>query len=187
MQQLLQADRHLFKLINSVWHHPFLDAVLPLIRNQYLWMPFYLFMVLYVLINYKKTGWVWVIFMLSLATLTNFISSDLIKENVYRLRPCNDPSMADGLRFLIAYRPKSSSFTSSHAANHLGLAAFFFYTLRQHMGKKAALFFAWAFIIMYAQIYVGVHYPLDVIFGGLVGFLFGYLSARSFNKNYSLV
>jgi membrane-associated phospholipid phosphatase len=187
MHQLLESDRQLFKLINSTWHHPILDATMPLLRHQLLWTPFYLFMILYVLINYKKTGWWWVIFAACLATLTNFISSDLIKENIFRLRPCNDPSMANELRFLVSYRPKSSSFTSSHATNHFGLAAFLFYTLRKHIGNKAWVFFAWAGIIIYSQVYVGVHYPLDVIFGGLVGFLFGYLSARSFNKNYSLV
>ncbi len=187
MHQILQLDRSLFKLINGQWHHPFLDAVLPLIRNQYLWTPFYLFMVLYAVINFKKTGWWWVIFVACLATLTDFVSSELIKENIFRLRPCNDPAMADGLRFLVAYRPQSSSFTSSHATNHFGLAAFMYFTLKNHIGKKAWLFFAWAGIIIYAQVYVGVHYPVDVIFGALVGFLFGYLSARSFNKNYYLV
>ncbi len=186
MNRLLELDKQLFKLINNDWHHPFLDATLPIIRNQHLWTPFYLFMCLFAIINYKKAGGWWVLSFICVVTLTNFISSDLIKENVYRLRPCNDPSMADGLRFLVAYRPQSSSFTSSHAANHFGLAAFMFYSLRPYIGKISWLFFAWAFIIVYAQIYVGVHYPLDVIFGGLVGFLFGYLAAKSFNKNHSL-
>jgi undecaprenyl-diphosphatase len=49
------------------------------------------------------------------------------------------------------------------------------------------LFFFWAFIIVYAQVYVGVHYPIDIICGGLIGFVFGYLSARSYNNNYGLV
>lgn len=186
MNSLLELDKQLFKLLNNEWHHPFLDAVMPLIRNQHLWTPLYLFMCLFAVINYKKAGAWWVLFFIALVTLTNFISSDLIKENIHRLRPCNDPLMADGLRFLVAYRPQSSSFTSSHAANHFGLATFMFYTLHQYFPKVSWLFFAWAFIIIYAQIYVGVHYPLDVIFGGLVGFLFGYLSAKSFNKNYSL-
>ncbi len=187
MHQLLESDRHLFKLINSEWHNAILDALLPLIRHQLYWAPFYLFMILFMVINYKKNGYWWVVFVICLAALTNVISSDLIKENIYRLRPCNDPTMADGLRFLLSYRPQSSSFTSSHATNHFGMAAFMFYTLRNQIGKTAWIFFIWAGLISYAQIYVGVHYPLDVIFGGLVGFLFGYLSARSFNKIYSLV
>lgn len=186
MQQLLQTDRYLFRLINSEWHNSFLDATLPLIRNQYLWFPFYLFMALFVMVNFKKNAFLWIIFVAALATLTDFVSSDLIKENVFRLRPCNDPEMANNLRFLVGYRPQSSSFTSSHATNHFGMATFFYFTLKKKIGNRAWGFFAWAFIIIYAQVYVGVHYPLDVIAGALVGFLFGYLPARAFNKNFPL-
>ncbi len=187
MQQLLEADKYLFRLINSSWNSAFLDATLPLIRNQHLWTPFYLFMLLFILINFKKTGWWWLIMAACVATLTNFVSSDIIKPSIFRVRPCNDPSLAEGFRFLVAYCPRSSSFTSSHAANHFGLAAFLYHTLKDHVGPKALLLFAWAGIIIYAQVYVGVHYPIDVIFGGLVGYLFGYLAARSYNRNYSLV
>ncbi len=187
MQQVLELDKHLFTIINSKWHSNFLDATLPLLRHAMVWAPFYLFMILFGLINFKKTGVWWVLFAAGTVALTNIISSDFIKENIFRLRPCNDPEMAANLRFLLSYKPQSSSFTSSHAANHFGLAAFFFFTLSPKIGKWAWLFFAWATIVIYAQVYVGVHYPLDVICGGLVGFLFGYLSARSFNKNYSLV
>ena len=187
MQKLLELDKRLFIIINSKWHNSFLDATMPITRHAMVWAPFYLFMILFVLINFKKTGILWVLFAAGTVALTNIISSDLIKENIIRLRPCNDPDMASGLRFLLSYRPQSSSFTSSHATNHFGLAAFFFFTLIPHIGKCAWLFFVWAALVIYAQVYVGVHYPLDVICGGLVGFLFGYLSSRSFNKNYSLV
>ncbi|MBC7934910.1 MAG: phosphatase PAP2 family protein [Rhizobacter sp.] len=187
MHPLIEFDRHLFTLINSKWNNGLFDAVMPYVRNQYLWGPLYLFMLVWILFNFKKnTGW-WLFFFAGTAVLTNFISSDLIKENIYRIRPCNDPTMADTVRFLVSYHPKSSSFTSSHATNHFGLAAFFYYTLKNYIGKWGWLFFAWAGIIIYAQVYVGVHFPLDVVCGGLIGFLFGYLSANSFNKNYSLV
>ena len=187
MEHLLELDKKLFTLINSKWNNTVLDGCLPLLRHQIIWGPFYLFMLLFIVVNYKKTGIWWVLFAAATAGLTNIISSDFIKENIIRLRPCNDPDMAANLRFLVSYRPQSSSFTSSHAANHFGLATFFFFTLKKHIGNTAWVFIAWAFLIIYAQVYVGVHYPLDVIAGGLVGLLFGYLSAKSFNKNYSLV
>ena len=187
MERLLELDKKFFVLINAKWSSPVLDNSLPLLRHQMIWGPFYLFMLLLVLFNFRKTGIWWVLFAAATAGLTNIVSSDFIKENIMRLRPCNDPDMAANLRFLVSYRPQSSSFTSSHAANHFGLATFFFFTLKKHIGNTAWVFFAWAFIIVYAQVYVGVHYPLDVIAGGLVGLLFGYLSAKSFNKNYSLV
>ncbi|RYD83403.1 MAG: phosphatase PAP2 family protein [Sphingobacteriales bacterium] len=187
MQQLIELDKYLFTVINSKWSNGFFDATLPYIRNQYTWGPLYLFLIVLVLFNFKKNAGWWILFFVGTAVLTNFVSADLIKENVMRLRPCHDPEMAENVRFLLSYKPKSSSFTSSHATNHFGLAAFFYYTLKNYIGKWGLLFFAWAAIIIYAQVYVGVHYPFDVVCGALIGFILGYLSASSFNKNYSLV
>ncbi|HRD57610.1 MAG TPA: phosphatase PAP2 family protein [Ferruginibacter sp.] len=187
MQSLLELDKAIFTLINNRWSNGFFDAMLPLIRNQYTWFPFYLFLMAFAVVNYKKKAWWWILFAVGTAIISNYISSDLIKGNIYRLRPCNDPAMADTVRFLVGYRPRSSSFTSSHATNHFALAAFLYYTLKQHLGNGWHLLFAWAGIICYSQVYVGVHYPLDVIAGGLIGFIFGYLCAKLYNKNYSLV
>ena len=119
--------------------------------------------------------------------LCDFVSSKIIKENIMHIRPCNDPAIAGWVHVLVGYRPQSSGFTSSHATNHFGMAMFIFFTLRTHFKKWPALLFLWAFSISFAQVYVGVHYPLDVICGGLIGILIGYLSGKSFNKNYGLV
>ncbi len=187
MESLIDLDKYWFKVINSQWNNSFFDLVLPYIRNQFTWGPLYIFLVVFVLVNFKKNAGWWILFFIGTAVLSDFVSSDLIKKNVLRLRPCNDPDMADQLRFLVGYRPKSSSFTSSHATNHFAAAAFLYYTLKNHIGKWAWLFFAWAFVIVYAQIYVGVHYPIDVICGGIIGFILGYLTSKSFNRTYSLV
>ena len=186
MQQLLTLDRHLFRLINSRWANPFFDWLMPCLRNSVAWVPLYLFLLLFVLMNYKKTGWWWFIFAASTVILTDFISSTIIKENVWRLRPCNDPEYANWINILVGYRPRSSSFTSSHAANHFGMAIFFYTTFRKNFDQWPLLFFIWAFGISYAQVYVGVHYPLDIFCGALIGILIGYLSGRSFKRNYGL-
>ncbi len=186
MQKLLELDKEFFFLINYKWSNSFFDAIFPLVRNQYLWVPLYFFLFVLAIVNFKKDWWKWVLFAAVLATITNWVSSDLIKENIFRLRPSSDPEMAGKMHFLLNYRPRSSSFTSSHATNHFGLAAFFYYTLKPYIGKWGWLFFAWAGIIIFAQVYVGVHYPLDVIAGAAIGFLFGYLCAIIFNKYYPL-
>lgn len=186
MDYLAEADRFLFKLINSRWNNSVFDALAPFIRNSMTWVPLYLFLILLVFSNYRHNRWWWLAFAAGTAILTNFISSDLIKENVMRLRPCNDPEMAGSIRFLLNYRPQSSSFTSSHATNHFGIAMFLHCTLGRLMGKWTLLFFAWALVIVYAQVYVGVHYPFDVLAGALIGSVLGYLSARSYEKQYGL-
>lgn len=128
----------------------------------------------------------WACFAAVTVIVSNYISSDIIKENFFRLRPCNNNNLVPPARLLLGYKPLNSSFVSSHASNHFAMAVFFYKTLKGHIGKWAWLFFAWAIIIVYAQVYVGVHYPLDVICGAIVGIVFGYLSAYSFNQKYSL-
>lgn len=186
MNRLIQLDHHLFYLINGKWHNNLFDSVMPVLRAPQLWVPLYLFLLLFILLNFRKNAGWWILFIAGTALLSDFISSDLIKENIFRLRPVNNPYLVPAARSLLNYKPQSSSFTSSHAVNHFSLATFFYFTLKKHIGKWAKLFFLWAGIIIYAQVYVGVHFPLDVICGAMVGILFGYLSSQSFNKNYGL-
>lgn len=187
MNQLLLYDKALFRHINYDWQNHFFDWLMPWMRNANLWYPLYFFLVLFAVINYKKNGWWWVLFCGGAVFLSNVVSSDLLKQNIIRLRPCNDPAIADWVRVLVGYRPQSSSFTSSHAANHFAFAMFWYITLKPLIGKWGILFFIWAFIISLAQVYVGVHYPIDVTCGALIGILIGYLSGKSFNKNFDLV
>jgi len=186
IQQLLSYDHRLFRLINSDWHNPFFTWLMPWMRNQIIWYPMYLFLLVLALVNYKKTGWVWFLFGAATAIATDFISSTIIKDHVWRLRPCNNPDFSSWINILVGYRPQSSSFTSSHAANHFGMATFLYFTLSKKFGKWPLVFFLWASLIAYAQVYVGVHYPADIVAGGLIGMIIGYLSGRSFNKYYGL-
>lgn len=186
MNQLLNFDRHLFKIINNGWSNTFFDWLMPWLRNSTVWVPLYLFLALMVLINFKKTGWWWFVFAAGTVILSDFVSSSLIKTNIIRLRPCNEPDIAGWIHVLVGYRPQSSSFTSSHAANHFSIATFLYISLKKHFNNWPFLFFFWAFGISLAQVYVGVHYPLDIFCGALIGILIGYLSGKSFNKNYGL-
>jgi membrane-associated phospholipid phosphatase len=186
MEQVFYFDRHVLRLINYNWHNNFFDWLMPWLRNSLVWAPLYLFMIVFAVTNFKKNGWWWVLFALCTVTISDLVSSRLIKEHIIRLRPCNDPALADWLRVLVGYRPQSSSFTSSHAANHFALAAFVYTTLKLQFKKWPAAFFFWAFSICYAQVYVGVHYPLDVTAGAVIGILIGYLPGKFFNRNYGL-
>ena len=185
METIFAWDRELLKLINVGTNNPVFDLVMPFLRQASFWLPLYLFLILFGVINYKQTGWWWVLFACLTGMLTNFVSSDIIKENIYRLRPCNDPSLSHWLiNSMGIHTPKSSSFTSSHAANHFGLAMFLFMTLRASIGKWVWLGFVWAGAIVYAQMYVGVHYPLDILGGAIVGVVLGGLMGYLFNRQF---
>ena len=175
-EKVLQADRQLFLLINNRWTNPVLDLILPFSRNAITWIPFYLFLLVFMLLNHKRKLLLWIALAVTTAAATDIISSRLIKENIFRLRPCHDLLLH--VRFLAQYCPQSSSFTSSHAANHFGFSTFIYLTLNRFYGKWVSVIFLWAFLVSYAQVYVGVHYPLDVAGGAVVGMIIGYLTAK---------
>lgn len=185
-QWVLEIDKSLFQKVNGEWHNAFTDAVLPYIREPFFWFPFYLFLFLFVVINFRVRGWMWVLFAICTAWISDFTSSTLIKEAFFRLRPCRDPEMAHSIRFLVNYCPMSSSFVSSHAVNHFAIATFIFVTFRNSISSKWAWIFIWAAAICYAQVYVGVHYPVDVLCGAVVGIILGYISATIYNQSLGL-
>ena len=187
LHQILQWDRELFNKLNGEWTNSFFDAVLPYTRNALVWTPLYLFFVVFAVLNYKRNGLLWVLFGVLAVATSDIISSWGIKELVFRMRPCHDEALVGHVRFLVNYCPQSSGFTSSHASNHFALATFIFITLKDHVNKWLRLIFFWALIVSYAQVYVGVHYPGDVICGSIVGVLIGFAWAKSFSRNFQLI
>jgi membrane-associated phospholipid phosphatase len=181
MHKLLQADKDLFGILNGKWHNSFFDWLMPYLRQSEVWIPLYLFLLVFVLMNVKKSGW-FILVCICTVALTDILSSDVIKDNIFRLRPCRDPDVAQTIRFLVSYCPQSSSFTSSHAANHFGLAVFWVIALKPYVGRWIYISYFWAFIIVYAQIYVGVHFPIDVICGALVGIITGTIMGKLYSK-----
>jgi undecaprenyl-diphosphatase len=134
------------------------------------------------LLNFGKKTWFLLLFVAFCVALTDQVSSHLIKNLVARPRPCNDPFIQSYVRLLLGGCSGGYSFTSSHAANHFGLAMFFYQTLKPVIGKWAKWFFVWAATIAYGQIYVGVHYPLDVLGGTIIGCCLGYMLASFYNR-----
>ncbi|GAC1482260.1 MAG: phosphatase PAP2 family protein [Flavisolibacter sp.] len=181
MHKVLQADKHLFSIINGKWHNSFFDWLMPYVRQSEIWIPLYLFLFFFVLLNLRKCGW-FILFCICTVALTDLISSHLIKSSITRIRPCGDPELVGMVRFLVAYCPQSSSFTSSHAANHFGMAAFVSTALKPLIGPWIYLTYFWAFLIVYAQIYVGVHFPLDVIAGAIIGLVIGVMLGLQYLK-----
>lgn len=172
-----RLDQQAFLKINQDWTNPVLDAVLPYFRDSVFWAPVYLFLLLFITLNWGRKGLWWAIGFLCTIALADMVSSRIFKEGFQRLRPCQDPAFADGVRLLLKNCSPSPSFTSSHAANHFGMATFVSITFYAQWGQRIYLTYLWALFIGYAQVYVGVHYPLDVAGGAAIGTLAGLLSA----------
>jgi membrane-associated phospholipid phosphatase len=183
---LKEADKALFYLINKKLSFTGLDQIMLLLRNQYTWVPLYLFFLLFFYFNCRK--YLLPIVALSLVTfaLTDFTSASLIKPFVGRLRPCHDPTLQFNLNNL-AGCGGIYGMPSSHAANHFGLATFWFSVIKNTIGQKWFWLFVWAFLICYAQVYVGVHFPGDVIVGALLGLTIGTLTSNIFRQRMALI
>ncbi|WP_235298931.1 phosphatase PAP2 family protein [Portibacter marinus] len=168
LMSIIELDQQLFQLINKELINNFMDGLLFFWRNKYLWVPFYLFVVTFLVLNYRKEAY-WLIFFIVLTfALSDFISSSVIKPLVERARPCHEANEHLQPRLLVTCG-SGFSFTSSHAANHFGIAFFLIFTLSKKQKIISLMLFIWAFLVGYAQIYVGVHFPLDILCGALLG------------------
>ena len=166
-------DEAAFLWLNS-FHSEALDPIVLQLTQTITWIPLYL-LVLYQIYRTdpKNTAWILGGVMLTIL-LADQVSSGLMKPYFERLRPCHDPRW-EGMLHLYGRCGGLYGFVSSHAANTFGLATFL--TLKLGKKQKAiAWLFLYALIVSYTRIYLGVHYPLDLFFGAVVGVLAAYFS-----------
>lgn len=190
MEALLSLDESLYMTINSEWHNGLLDMILIPFRHKLFWIPLYLFLLLFISMNYGKIAWVVLLGLFMTIAISDGMSSQLIKKNVKRIRPCHMEKLSPIKRVPCSH---GYSFTSSHATNHFAIGTYLF--LLFAFSKWRWFFLGWAGLIAYAQVYVGVHYPLDVLVGGMLGGLIGlfcyhlydYLLANLGNRSMRLI
>ena len=173
IESIKDWDEKAFLWLNS-FHWDGLDPIVLQLTQTITWVPLYL-LLLYLIYRKdpKNTAWVIGGVMLTIL-LADQVSSGLMKPYFERLRPCHDPQW-EGLLHNYGRCGGLYGFVSSHAANTFGMATFLTLTLRKNQ-KGIYWLFLYALIVSYSRIYLGVHYPLDVILGALVGVLSAYLS-----------
>jgi len=181
LEQLIHIDKEIFIAINQGLSNPVFDWLLPILRNPFTWAPLYLFLIIFLIKHYGKMGILIVICTLINFGVTDGISSHLIKKNVKRVRPCNDIEFKHDVNIRVRCG-SGFSFTSSHATNHFGMAMFLIVLLRRRWKHILWIGLAWAFVISFSQIYVGVHYPFDILCGALLGSLIGFVNGNIFKR-----
>lgn len=173
METILQWDTTLMRWINQGWSNSFLDMLMPAIRNKYFWIPLYIFCISWILFNLTLRRSIYTLVFMAIAIFaSDTISSKLIKYQVQRPRPCHEQKFDPPINLLVSCG-SGYSFPSSHAANHFCLAGFFVTLLGSFMRRWRYLWWCWAALISIAQVYVGLHYPLDIIGGGVLGAIVG--------------
>jgi membrane-associated phospholipid phosphatase len=170
----LEYDIALFSWVQAHTACDFLDALLPFWRDKLFWMPLYLFGVAYFLLNHKRKGFLVLLFLGATVGISDFTSASVVKPMMQRPRPCKYDATAFPHRLLVACG-NGYSFPSSHAANHFAIAVFLSGILYRKRKTLKIVLFLWAFSIAFAQCYVGVHFPLDLFCGALLGSVCGFI------------
>ena len=161
-------DTNIFLLINGI-HAPFFDSFMFLVSEKLVWIPLYI-SVLYVLIRHWKKEAIWLVLALILCiVISDQIASGILKDLVKRLRPSHAEDLKGLVHLVKGYTGGNYGFASSHASNAAGFALLSSLVLKRRIYTYSIL--AWALITGYSRIYLGVHYPSDVLGGFLIGAL----------------
>lgn len=173
IDQLIQWDKELFLVLNS-FHNNAWDLIMYNITNKFFWIPLYALFLFWLIRFYKKDS-IWIMLALILViTLSDQLSVVGFKNVFLRLRPCHDPSL-EGLVHTV--RDKCGGqygFYSSHATNHFALAVYLLFIFKDRFRYFTPLILIWAGVISYSRIYLGVHFPADILAGALMGSLIGF-------------
>ena len=172
MSAIEAIDSRVFLWLNGL-HINWLDTVMVSITEMWPWIPIYILLLYLVFKQYGKRGW-WVVVAVGLTILcSDQLSAHVCKPLFHRLRPCFNPEM-EGLVHLPKGLPGGHyGFVSSHAANTFAVATFLTAVMKRNYRHIGWWLYAWASISSYSRIYVGVHYPGDIIAGAALGVLVG--------------
>lgn len=171
-----ELDQRLLLFLNGL-HLPWLDQTMYWISEKEVWIPFYLLIIGLIIKEYKWKAIIYIVGIILAITATDQLCSGFMKPFFERFRPSRDPALENLVHIVNEYRGGRFGFASSHAGNSFALATFIFLMFKSEF-KWIKWIFLWAAVVSYTRIYLGVHYPGDILAGGMIGAGFGWLFFR---------
>src|SRR5450759_2724918 len=175
---LERLDQQLFLFLNSL-NSPFWDQVMHAISGKVIWAPLYLSILIFLGIKYKRKFLIILLFLILAVTLADQFSVQLLKNLVQRLRPCHEASREGLVHLVNGECGGKFGFVSSHAANSFNVALISLLFIKKRWFTISIIL--WALVVGYSRIYLGVHYPGDVICGSILGALIGWSIYRLYD------
>ncbi len=176
---LINLDTDLFLWLNS-HHSPFWDQIMWFVSGKIEWVPFYLVLLGYIIHRYKWQSISIVVAVILTITLADQLAVKAFKDVFERLRPSHNAEIQHLIHIVNGYRGGAYGFVSNHAANSFALAVFMSLLIRKRLFIIIVLL--WASLVSYSRIYLGVHYPGDILGGALLGSLSAWLVYYLFNR-----
>ena len=177
LEFLDHIDRIVFLFLNSL-HSVFWDHVMFWISGRFNWIPLYLLIIGYLVYRYKWRVLIILLLVVLLITMSDQGSVHLFKEVFKRLRPCHNPEISHLVHIVRNHCGGIYGFVSSHAANSFAAASYSLLLIRNRY--YTIFIILWALLVSYSRIYLGVHYPGDIIGGAILGAVLGYIIYRLF-------
>ena len=163
-----QIDTNLLLFLNGI-HFQWADQFMFLVSGKWIWTPFYVWLIYLIIRTHGKRSAIVLVMIAIVLVLTDQVASHLIKNLAERLRPSHEPGLEGILHLVNGYKGGHFGFVSSHASNSFGIATYFFLLFRKRYRWLPWLMFSLAILVSYSRIYLGVHYPGDVICGAFTG------------------
>ena len=174
MNEIILGDKEVFLYLNNLGNSSF-DQFWILLSETWIWVPLYMIFLYLLFRSFPLRSLIFILIFIALGVTVSDQLAGIFKTGIARFRPCHDPTLEGLMREVKC--GGQFGFYSSHASNTFFIATFMSLLLKNKFKVLPYVLLFWAAIVSYSRIYLGVHFPMDLIMGGMMGFLLGGLFA----------